>query len=299
MSEYKDKLAGVFPPLTTPFAQQQVAYDKLAENIRRYNDTGLRGYMPLGSNGEFRSLTDEEAIGVVETVARTRASGKTLIAGAGRESASATVEFIKKIADIGVDFASVLTPHYFAGRMTDDALIRYYAAVADRSPVPIMLYNAPKFCAGVCVSPKVIETLAPHPMIAGMKDTSKEEIAGYVNAVPDGVDFWVLAGTINKFSAGLRAGAIGGVLSMADYLPGICCELHALHLAGKDAEAHGLDERARALSKNAAGSLGVAGVKAAMDLLGYYGGEPRVPLMPVTGEERTRLASVLEKEGLL
>ncbi|TFB08331.1 dihydrodipicolinate synthase family protein [Candidatus Atribacteria bacterium MT.SAG.1] len=298
-TDYKKKLSGVFTPNTTPFPNEEVAYDKIAENIERYNQTKLKGYMPLGSNGEFRSLTDEESIKIIAVYQKYISSGKTLIAGVMRESAKATIEFIKKIADKGVDFATILAPHYFVNYMTNEALIKYYTTIADQSPIPVMIYNAPKFAGGLVFSTNLMSVLAEHPKIAGMKDTSKEDISIYVNAIPKGADFYILAGTINKLYAGLKAGAIGGVVSMADYLPDICCELQELFDAGKIKEAEKLDVYTRELSKNAAGKYGVAGVKAAMDLLGYYGGNPRIPLLPLNDEQKAELKVVLEKESLL
>jgi len=298
-TDYKKKLSGVFTPNTTPFSNEEVAYDKIAENIERYNQTKLKGYMPLGSNGEFRSLTDEESIKIIDVYQKHIAPGKTLIAGVMRESAKATIEFIKKIADKGVDFATILPPHYFIKYMTDEALIKYYTPIADQSPLPIMIYNAPKFAANLVFSTNLVSVLAEHPNIVGMKDTSKEDISIYVNTVPEGANFYVLAGTINKLYAGLKAGAIGGVVSMSDYLPDMCCKLQELFELGKIEEAEKLDVYARKLSSNAAGKYGVAGVKVAMDLLGYYGGNPRIPLLPINEEEKTGLKAVLEKEELL
>lgn len=298
-ADYKAKLAGVFPPCMTPFVNEEVAYEKLAGNIERYNQTKLKGYMPLGSNGEFRSLTDEESVKIIDVYQKHMTADKTLIAGVGRESAKATVEFIKKIADKGVDFATILPPHYFVAFMTDEALINYYTTIADQSPVPIMVYNAPKFAAGLVLSTDLISALAQHPNIAGMKDTSKEDISIYVNAVPKGANFSVLAGTINKFYKGLVAGAIGGVLSMANYTPDMCCELQELFESGRIEEAEKMDVYTRELSSNAAGKHGVAGVKAAMDLLGYFGGDPRIPLLPLGDKEKEELKTVLQKEGLL
>jgi len=299
VTDYKKKLSGVFTPNTTPFLNEEVAYDKIAENIERYNQTKLKGYMPLGSNGEFRSLTDEESIKIIDVYQKYMLPEKTLIAGVMRESARATIEFIKKIADKGVDFATILLPHYFVTSMADEALIKYYTTIADQSPIPIMMYNAPKFTAGLLISTHLVSVLAKHPMIAGMKDTSKEDISIYVNAVPKGANFYVLAGTINKLYAGLKIGAIGGVVSMADYLPAMCCKLQELFYAGKVKEAEKLDVYARELSSNAAGKHEVAGVKAAMDLLGYYGGNPRIPLLPLNDEQKAELKVVFEKEGLL
>jgi len=278
---------------------EEVDYDKIAKNIERYNQTKLKGYMPLGSNGEFRSLTDEESVRIVDVYNKHMSPNKTLIAGVMRESAKATIEFIKKIADKGVDFATILSPHYFVDFMTDDALTKYYTKIADQSPIPIMMYNAPKFTGGLVFSTNLVSVLAAHPNIAGMKDTSKEDISIYVNAVPEGANFYVLAGTINKFYAGLLAGAIGGVISMANYLPEMCWRLQELYESGNIEETQKLDVYARELSSNAAGKHGIAGVKAAMDLLGYFGGDPRLPVLPLSDEEKTELKTVLEKEGLL
>jgi 4-hydroxy-2-oxoglutarate aldolase len=298
--DHLEKLSGVFPPCMTIFdGNEEVAYDRIAENIERYNRTKLKGYMPLGSNGEFRSLTDEESVRIIDVYRRTMDRGKTLIAGVGRESAKITIEFIKRIADKGVDFATILPPFYFVNFMTDDALIRYYTRIADESPVPVMMYNAPKFAAGLTFSASLVSALAAHPNIAGMKDTSKEDISIYIDAVPKGADFCVMAGSIEKFYSGLLKGAVGGVLSIANYLPDLCCKLQELHEAGNQEEARELDIYARGLSKNAAGNWGVAGVKAAMDLLGYHGGNPRNPLLPLCDDAKAELKAVLQKEGLL
>lgn len=298
-ASYREKLSGVFPPNMTCFLNEEVAYDKIRLNIERYNQTKLKGFFPLGSNGEFRSLTDEESVRIVEIYRKHKGPGKVLMVGVARESAKATLEFIKKIADKGVEFATVLPPHYFVNFMTDDSLIKYYTLVADKSPVPIMLYNAPKFAAGLLLSPHLISVLAAHPNIAGLKDTSKEDISVYVKAVPEGADFFVLAGTIEKFYKGLLVGAVGGVLSIANYLPEMCCELLELFQAGRQAEAEKLDIHLRELSSNAAGKAGVAGVKAAMDALRYFGGDPRIPVLPLADKEKADLKAVLAKEGLV
>jgi 4-hydroxy-2-oxoglutarate aldolase len=278
---------------------EEVAYDKIAENIERYNGTKVRGYMPLGSNGEFRSLTDEASVKIIEVYRKYRDKGKTLIAGVGSESAKITIEFIRRIADKGGDYATVLPPYYFVSFMTDEALIRYYTKIADESPIPVMMYNAPKFAAGLTFSASLVSTLAVHPNIAGMKDSSKEEISMYIDAVPKGVHFYVMAGTIEKFYSGLLVGAVGGVLSIANYLPDLCCRLHELYEAGNHEEARKLDLFARQLSQNAAGNYGVAGVKAAMDLLSYHGGKPRNPVLPFSDGAKTALKAVLQREGLL
>ena len=297
--EHVKNLSGVFPPVASLFKNEKVALDEMAENIRKYNETDLKGFMILGSNGEFRSLNDDEALQIVDVVAKHKAPNKVLIAGAARESTYSTIEFINKLSDRGVDYVAILPPHYFVSKMTDELLIQHYSMVADGSKLPITVYNAPKFSAGLLISPEVIAKLAEHPNIVGLKDTSKEDISIYVKAVPPGAEFAVLAGSINKFYDGLVKGAVGGVLSLADYLPQKCCELQQAFLAGDQEKAKQMDEYLRALSSRAAGKFGVAGLKAAMDLLGYYGGPPRLPLVEIADSDKHQLLAVLQKEGLL
>ena len=299
MTAIKEKLAGIFPPVMTPFINGKIDYDGLAFNIERMNKTALRGYMPLGSNGEFRSLTGEESIQVIKTIARAKSADKTLMAGTGRESAWATIEFTQKAADAGADFASVLTPHYYAKKMEDANLIRYFTEVADASPIPVLMYCAPAYAAGVILSPNAVNELSQHPNIVGMKDTSKEDIEGYVKAIAPGAEFYALAGTVTKFLKGLKCGAIGGVLSLANYFPELCCELQALFDAGKKAEAETLSARLISLNEKTTGSYGVAGVKAAMNIMGFRGGEPRVPLLPLNDGDMETLRNTLRAEGFL
>lgn len=295
----KEKLSGIYPPIMTPFIEEKVAYDKLADNIQKYNETSLRGYMPLGSNGEFRSLTDEESLKVVETVYKNKSADKHLMAGTQRESAVATIEFIKKAADKGIEFASVLCPHYFPKKMNDEALIRFFTKVADESPVPILLYNSPGFSGGVFLSTEAVAKLSQHPNIVGMKDGTKEEMSAYVKALPKGAEFYILAGTISKFYTGLLGGGVGGVLSMANYLPDLCNELYALYINGEKEKGMKMHERLCALNQTTGGKYGIAGVKGAMDLLGYFGGDPRNPLLPLTEAEKAELKSDMQKEGLI
>ena len=298
-TSYREKLSGLFPPNMTCFINEEVAYDKIRQNIEKYEQTDIRGYFPLGSNGEARSLTDDEALRIVDVYRRAKSKDKILMAGASRESAKATIEFIKKIADLGVEFATLLPTSYFSNLMTDDVLIKYFTTVADLSPIPIILYNAPKFTQDVLLSPKLITAVSSHPNIAGMKDTSKEDISIYTKAVPAGSNFFILAGTIEKFFKGLEVGAIGGVLSITNYLPKQCCDLYQMYVTGKIAEAAKYEAYLRTLSSNAAGKSGVAGVKAAMDVLGYFGGDPRLPVPALNETQKADLKAVLQKEGLV
>lgn len=299
MKSVKEKLSGIYPPITTPFIDQEVAYEKLAENIQKYNNTELTGYMPLGSNGEFRSLTEEESLKVLDVVYKNKSKDKVLMAGTQRESAKATIEFTKKAADKGVEFASILCPHYFPKKMNDEALKKFFIEVADHSPVPILLYNSPGFSGGVVVSIDAVVSLSTHPNIVGMKDGTKENMSSYTKAIPEGTEFYILAGTIKKFYTGLLDGGVGGVLSMANYFPEFCAELYKLYLKKDFENGQKMHEKLCNYNEKTSGSFGVAGVKAAMDLVGYFGGDPRVPLLPITAAEKEGIRDFLIQEGLV
>lgn len=297
---HKEKLSGLFPPVMTPFKQDQtIDYDALAFNIQKMNPTNLLGYMPLGSNGEFRSLSDAESVEIIRTIRKNASSDKVIMAGSARESAYQTVEFIKALCDVGIDYASVLSPYYFASKMTEEVLIQYFTYVADHSPVPILLYCAPKFAAGVTITPEMVTVLSRHPNILGMKDTSTSDIKVYVDAVPDDVEFYVLSGSINKYLYGLGVGTVGGVLSPLNYLPEECCQIEALYRQGKLDEAKALSDKIIDFNKRAAGKYSVPGVKAAMDIMGYKGGIPRNPLFPLGAAETEQLKTLFQQEGFL
>lgn len=292
-----NKLMGVFIPVVTPFKDQKVDLDKLAFNIQRSNSTPVAGYMPLGSNGEFAHMNEEEQLAVFRTVKKNAGKDKILMVGIARQSAYCTIEFGKKMQDEGADFVSVLCPSYYASSMTDAALIRYYTAVADGLSVPVLLYNCPKFAAGVTISPEVVKELSSHPNIAGMKDTSSGNIEKYLR-IKD-ASFEVIAGSIDNFLAGLKSGASGGVLSMANYLPAPCCRIQELFLAGRLQEAEDLASKLIALNKGAAGKYGVAGVKTACDMFGYKGGEVRNPLADCTEVQKESIRQAFSEAGYL
>ena len=299
LEKVKKELTGIFPPMMTPFKDDQtVDLDAVKFNVELYNKTDIGGLMPLGSNGEFASLSDDESCAIVKAVADTFDKNKTIMVGVGRESAYHTVEFSKKVADLGAQYVSILTPHYFKGKMTQDALYGYYSYIADHSPVPTLVYNAPKFAADIATSAELIAKLADHPNIVGMKDTSSEDITIFCDAAK-GKDFFVMAGSINKYLRGLEHGAVGGVLSVANYLPQACCEILPLFEAGKVQEASELSDSLKVLTNACSGKTGIAGSKACMTLLGFVGGIPRLPLLPVGDAEIADAKKVLVDAGYL
>ncbi|MDR3224947.1 MAG: dihydrodipicolinate synthase family protein [Clostridiales Family XIII bacterium] len=291
---------GVYAPITTPFFDDEtIAVEHLVANIRAFNKTALRGYMPLGSNGEFQGLTDRESFLVLDTVKKTAGDEKIIIGGCGRESAYKTLDFIRQVASYGLDFAFILPPHYFADFMTEDLLESYYLAVAEGSPIPIVVYNAPKFASGILLLPPLIRRLARHPNIIAMKNSSLQPNTDYMDALPDDADFSIIAGNIKTFFPGLEAGAIGGVLSTASYLPDLCCELYERYTQGNLQRARELHEFLNMISAGSIGKHGVAGVKHGMDLRGMYGGQTRNPLKALDDAEKQRIRRFFEEHGLL
>ena len=167
---------GIFPPIVTPFHKEEVAYHYLTENMEKLNRSGIRGVVVLGSNGENVFLSEEEKIEVVRTVVRHASKDMLIIVGSGCESARETIYLTNKLAELGAQAALVVTPFYYGGKMNDEALIKYYTAVADNTEIPVLLYNVPKF-TGVNLSAEVLSILAKHPNIVGIKDSSGNVIS--------------------------------------------------------------------------------------------------------------------------
>lgn len=291
-------LNGIFPPLTTPFEQGEVAGHRLRQNVRQLNTTGLAGYVVLGSNGEAVSLSREEKLRVIETVKEEIPPDRLLIAGTGQESTAATIALTREAAHRGADLALVITPSFFASAMTPRALLEHYTAVAEASPIPILLYNVPKF-TGVNIPPETVAQLAQHPHIVGIKSSS--ENLGYLGEIIHRVDekFAVLVGTASVLFPGLCLGASGGIVALANIAPRECVEIFRLTRAGKWEAAHRLQLQLIPVNRAVTAQFGISGLKAAMDMRGYFGGAPRPPLLPLDEAHRKTLEDILRSAGLL
>ena len=294
----KEKLSGVFVPAITPFINDEIQFDKLEYNLKKLNETSIRGYLALGSNGENKSLTYTEKLKVLEIFIKNK-SNKIVMAGTGCESTRETISFSKDAAKIGADFVSVLTPSYFAKQIKDEILIDYYTEIAESVNVPVLIYNAPGFAGGVKVSPKVAGKLANHPNIVGMKDSSTDGIMGFLSVTKDIDNFHVIAGSANFFLTGLICGATGGILSLANAFPDICCELYNFFVEGKIKEATDLHFKIFKLNSRVSGSGGVSAVKAAATLAGFFGGDPRKPLKPLSYVQIEEMREYLKGEGII
>lgn len=293
------KLMGVFAPITTPFDDKgEVAYDKLIGNMKFYAKSGLKGYLALGSNGENKSLTTEEKKKVLDTIIRHKGANQSVMAGCIFESTKETIEFAKVAEGLGADFITLLPPSYFKKEMTDAVLLRYFSDVANSVNKPCLVYNAPQFCGGTVLSTGLIKDLAKHPNIVGVKDSSNAaNIEGYLFAVRD--IFNVIPGSANFFMGALFMGANGGVISLANIFPDMTCKLYDLVIAKKYEEAFKLNEKVILTNKSVSGTGGVAAVKYAMDLAGLYGGNPRLPILPLGDDTKKKIEDYLKKENLI
>lgn len=298
MSDNKKKLSGVFAPVVTPFSSDELALDDLRFNLQKLNETELTGYLALGSNGEFRSLDDKEQIQVLEVFAEEKGD-KVVMVGAGCESTKQTIEKSKLVCEMGFDYVSVLTPCYFAKKIDGDVLKSHYERIADSIDVPVLLYNAPGFTGGVRIPAQTIVELSRHPNIAGMKDSSPEGPAKLLARLNPDEDFHVLSGSANFFYPCLHLGIPGGVVSLANALPDPCCDLYRLFKQGKFDEAGMLHFKLSRLNQAVSGKWGVAGVKVAMDIMGFKGGQPRHPLRAVTKEAAEEIKQQIVNEGFI
>jgi 4-hydroxy-2-oxoglutarate aldolase len=294
----KDRLSGVFVPVVTPFASEALRPEFLRSNLQSLGSSSVAGYLALGSNGEFRSLSEAEQDRVLEVFSEVRGD-KVVMVGTSGESAVETIRRTKRVASMGFAYASVLPPSYFAKQMSDSALSAFFNAVADGATIPIVLYNAPQFANGVQIKAGVIAELAGHPNIVGVKDSSKPGPGALLAALDPDVDFAVLAGSTNFFYPSLHLGAVGGVLSLANALPEACSELYSRFRAGDFSGAHALHRRLVQLNQAVSGKHGVAGVKAATTVAGMQGGEPRLPLSPLSPAEYSALERALRESTLL
>jgi 4-hydroxy-2-oxoglutarate aldolase len=289
-------LSGVYAPIGTPFVNQDVAYDQLAANMEKYAASKLSGYLAIGSNGECVSLSESEKSAVLKTIVAGKAPQQKVLAGANGESTRLTIEQCKKVADLGADFASVLTPCYFKKQLNDEAMTRYYLDVADASPIPITCYNAPGF-TGMTVSTKTLKAIAAHDNIIGIKDTSPGNVGSYLRVTAD-LDFDVFSGTVNTLFPAMMMGATGGIVSLANAIPDVCAKLYELCVADDLTGARQLHLVLGRLNSAVSGSYGVAGVKYASEVAGFYGGDPRLPLLPISDADKASIKKAIESTDL-
>ena len=283
------ELAGVFAPIATPFdlASGDVAPQHLKDNVARLLADGLDGIVVAGSTGEAPLLEPDEQRRAIGWTRAVTPAAKWLIAGTGAESTRQAIALTRAAAEEGADAVLVRPPSYFPA-VAARSLANYYRAVADVSPVPVLVDNIPKY-THVSLSPDLLQELSAHPRVVGAKDSSGDlkNLAAYREAAPQ----WaVFVGSGSLLLPALELECNGGILAVACFAARLCAELLAAYRAGDRAAAIALQDRIGPLDKEIVGRHGPAGVKAAMDAVGLYGGPPRPPLAPLGPAERERVA---------
>jgi len=345
-------LNGLFPPITTPFYPDgNVYFKKLEHNVERYSRTPIQGIVVLGSTGEAILLSDQERRDVFKAAREAAAPEKVLIAGSGIESAIETLRLTEYAASLGYDVAMVRTPHYYKRQMKPLNVATFYRAVADRSPLPIVIYNFPQ-ATGYDMPVEVVRELADHPNIIGIKEScgvlekveaeiaetgksrvrrtlqvteTQQAVTGRMLAAPAAtppgggvvpasalggapaavaappklktrtkeVGFQVLVGSAQTLEDSLELGAVGAILAFACPAPTICFEIYSAWKEGDIELAKEKQKRIVEAAQKVVGESGVPGVKYAMDLNGYYGGPPRLPLLPPTAELKAEIERLM------
>src|SRR5438094_2006722 len=282
--------------MLTPFDETgTVRYDAFERNIERYLKAGIEGYLVLGSNGESVYLEHSEKLKLIEAARKRVSPSMMLLAGTGVESTRATIELTTQAAERGVDAILVKNPFYFKSQMTFDVYLSHYTAVAEASPVPVVIYNVPVF-TGVPLQSKLVIELAKHPNIRGMKDSSGDvKLISEVVWNTDGAKFPVIAGAAATLLPAMFAGARGGIIALACAAPKAALALYRAFAAG-DYKRAGEIQR---IIAPAAGAVteryGIAGLKGAMELDGFQPGLPRRPLLPLSAAQREDLVQILRR----
>ena len=311
-------LSGIFPPLPTPFTEDgALDLDALRANVEQLNPTGLSGYLALGSNSEAVHVTPAEAAQVFAMVCKTAAPNKTVIGGTGQFSTQATIEMTQRAADAGCAAALIVTPFYYKNSMTLDALRAHYFAIADRAPIPVMIYNVPAN-TGFNITPNIVAEIAQHPNVIGMKDSAGDinQLAEAVRLTrrkqgsehPEGTspdvlsgcsaEFAVFSGNYGAMLPGLTFGIVGAILAVANIAPQECVAIYDAFKRGDMATAGGLHLQLLPVARAVTSQFGVPGLKAAMAMLGYHGGWPRLPLLPLGANQRAEVEKMLREAEL-
>jgi 4-hydroxy-2-oxoglutarate aldolase len=293
------RIEGIFAPVATLFdSDGDLDLAKYRQNMEWYCSSPLDGVVVMGSNGEYASLDTDEKLRLIEAGTEAVAGRKKVLVGAGVESTRGTIQLTRAAAEMGADYALIVTPYYYRPRYDKAAFLRHYQTVAEASPIPVLVYIMTAY-TGVDLPSAVVAELSRHPNIVGVKDSAGNAVK-FAEMVAESEDgFSVLAGSANFLYPALCLGAAGGILALADVAPRECVEVRDLFAAGDH-------ERARAaqfnlLAPNAAVTtrFGIAGLKTALGMVGLETSDPRPPMLPSSEAERTEIRAILERSGIL
>lgn len=287
-------LHGIFPPIPTPFdSDESVDYQQLAANLERWAEWPLAGYVIGGSNGEAVSLTVDERVEVVSRAREQISGDRLVIAGAGLESTRASIALAQRMAEAGADAVIVVTPSYYRPMLDVEAFVGHYRRIADAVTVPLLLYNVPVY-TGLDLPLAAVLELAPHPNIAGVKESGGNlaKIARMVQETPD--EFQVLSGSASFLLPALTVGAVGCVPALGCIAARPIHELMESFRSGDLEHARQLQAELIGPNEAVTSRFGVPGLKAALDQIGFYGGPVRSPLRPLSEPQRGELAQVMQ-----
>lgn len=288
------QLQGIFAPVISTFhaGSEDLDLDGFAANVRSHIAEGLNGVVVAGSTGEAALLSEAERGALVATAREHTPAGKLVIAGCGGESTRQTVARTQQAKASGADAVLVVAPHYYANAMTEEVLRAHYRRVADESPLPVILYNIPKYMH-FALSAELVAELAQHGNVIGIKDSSGvlDMLKGFLKA--QSPTFSVLTGSGSGLQAGLEAGARGGILAVSLFAAGFALEVLEAVRGGEPERAAKAQARLKPMADVIVAKLGVPGVKAAMEAVGKVGGTPRMPLLPLEAAGRAEVAAAL------
>lgn len=290
---FPERLRGILLPITTPFTPAEEIDSKgLQANLRFWNTSGIVGYVVLGSTGERVNLDERECQQVIETARAEVPRELSFIVGAGQESRRGTINEIKRAAAAGADAVLVITPHFYRAAITQKALVDHYLAVADSSPVPVLLYSMPDL-TGIRIEPETAAQLSQHPNIVGIKDSSADvaKLRETIEISP--ADFAVLTGNGTVLSKALSAGARGAILAVGCVATALCVAIFRAVATRDFDRAAMLQEALTPLARAVTTQFGIGGLKAALEMKGLAGGGVRAPLLGRTDLERQEIRRTL------
>lgn len=290
-----EKLDSILLPFVTPFTDDgDVNHQALKSNIQKWNDTGVTGYVALGSTGERVHLNEREYLSVIETARKEVPDRLTYIAGAGQQSTRGTIEEIHKVADAGADGVLVITPFFYRPALTQLALIDHYRAIADAARIPVILYSMPPL-TGIKIEAETVATLSEHENIIGIKDSSND-VATFRRTVElCRSDFAILTGNGTVLRDALMAGARAAILAVGCTAPEICLEIFRAVRSGETTLAAQLQEQLSPLAAAVTTKYGIGGLKIAMEMSGYFGGAVRAPLQRPGQSAQAEIATLLNE----
>ena len=292
------RFGGVMGPMVTPFkADESLDIPGFEQNVRGHIAAGLHGVLVAGSTGEAALLGDDERRILTETARPLVPDDRILLVGTGAESTRHCIARCRDAASAGADAVLIVAPHYYSSSMTQVAVKAHYLRVADESPVPVLLYNIPKYMH-FRLEPELIAELAQHENIRGMKDSAGDMTIFARYAESNSEKFDVMTGHGGTFATALSLGARGGILAVALFAAELALEVWHAHNEQRIADAEAAQKPLVPMAAEIVARMGVSGVKAAMDRVGLVGGHVRSPLLPTPPSDLSVIDELLREPAL-